>query len=355
MPNATALSLLLCLPLALQPSGAPPTGGGDVSGRTVPDKRQSPSDRGKPEAAPASPGTSLRPRFTPGRETRYSLKLSSTQDSKFPNTPEIDSKTESEQVFTITLRTTAVSETGADMELVIDALKYTYTMNDATASVSVPAPPNAKPPAKESVDDKELRENLELVTQGVAGSKITFRMDPTGKITSVTGGEALGGSSAAAALAGQLGGGVGGVPPPANPTQWFVSGMTSGGGGGALPESVTTGQTWTNADSLARTPVGDFKMVTRHRVTSANERRADIDFKGEIEPSQPGATPSEGGFKINAASYTGSWSWDAANGELARMATHIKTDIGGVLLAGPVESRSETRMSMERIDRFRDR
>lgn len=348
---------------------AQPGGGGDVTitepapspNRDTPRDRRGPEDR-PPSGERAGQGEiDLRPKFESGRKTRYEYTIDhliTTGPAGQPGsrrTQPNDAETSTgslKQRMTLTLRTVDAGDNSNLMELSIDSFSLALETDDLKLQASSDgARPAGGPPLSE--EDRLMVELLERVVKSIAGTKLVMTVDARGNITSVQGGENLSMTSLVGQIAGGLGGlgGAGGLLPAGGGgggagggLQWLVSG-TSG-----QPAKARVGQTWTNADKLGNTPIGDLQMVTKHTVRSIRGSTAEIAFVGNLEPASAGGaapgSPSTG--KITQSSYRGTYTWDARSGELARMSGQMQSELeaGG---ADGTKTRSVTRMDVERL------
>lgn len=372
--RATCASLLITLaamPLlgvsAMQPAGGAggggaPGGAGNVDG-AMPSQPATPSSPRGPGGPPSNPpadgratggAVSLRPRFVAGETIRYVMTVNTDQANTSTDEPDLASQQQMEQTMELAMHVVESSAQGATLEISVERARMSVKNDTAMAAADSAAtglqptrPGTPTPPRQETADDRALRGDLEILVKQMASEKMSVVVDGTGKITSMTGGDRLaGGGSASQLLSGS---GAGGVPMPnpmsGNTLQWLVQGANG------QPPEIRLGQTWTNTDNLGRTPLGNFSMRTKHTVRSIRSNTAEIKFDGSIETTQASnQSPSEGAAQISDSAYSGSYTWDAAKGQLSRMDGRLEAKITMSLMGARVESKSKTQMSYERVD-----
>lgn len=371
---------------------SPPGGGGDVTGKTDP-APTSPGGGGSGGSGGANNGgdtpargpggwVDLTPRFRMGDLTRYEFMVRSDQETTSAQNPDLDNKQQMTQQFWLALRVAETGNSGTTLELVTERVRMKIDGDAGKAAadsgvrpVDTPADapkprvnPNAPPgstqpgspqPARpgETPDDRDLRETLESTVVAMVGEKMTLTVDARGHIVSVKGspGPAVGPALDSLGLGGLLGGlggglgggggGPGGVLSGA--LEWMVRGSST------QPDRVTTGQTWSNRDQLANTPLGGLRMATEYRVTSTRDQRAEIAFRGSMEPDTgglPGQPPNlTTGLRLSGGTYTGTYTWDGVKGQIARMNATTDSSIEGDLLGSAVKSKAKSVMTLERI------
>ena len=252
----------------------------------------------------------------------------------------------------LTFKVVQAGDEGATIQVVYDSIKVSLTTPDGVAEydsakpalkkptptstpVTTPSgprttrpgtksPPTPAQPAPASADplkdiaDMDMNGMLGQIVGPMVGTIITVKTDRAGAITSVSGGDALGGGL------GGLGGlgAAGVVPNPSAVANWLVAGM-----GGKT--SARIGETWTNNDSLAGTPVGSLAMKTTHTLKSASGGVANVSFVGGIEPSSESPQTPGGLAQVQSASYTGTYGWDTTTGSLRDMTTDIRVSLDG--------------------------
>jgi hypothetical protein len=218
------------------------------------------------------------------------------------------------------------------------------TKPGAPAKPGTPAPAAADPtdPLKQFAD-LDMNGMLGGIVGPMVGTTITVKTDKAGAITSVSGGETLGGNL------GGLGSlaGAGLVPNPSQLANWLVSGL----GGPGNQGYARVGETWTDNDALSGTPVGAFRMTTKHTLKSAAGGSANVTFVGHIEPaseaSQPGGAGSSAG-QVQKAAYNGSYVWDTRGGSLAEMNTAMSVTLDGGVMGAKARMSSDTKVHVKR-------
>jgi hypothetical protein len=359
------------------PKQSPPTGGsGPATG---------------PEVAVPTGAVDLRPKFRTGQVIKYVFDQAakSSVKSQDPSDTMLDQDQKQAQRLRLSMKVVQAGDDGATIQVVYDSIKVTLTTPDGVAEYDSTKPttkPNSKPiggqpapssktPAKsqpftrpgspatspnatpttnpggadplKDIADMDMNGMLGLMVGPMVGTTITVKTDRTGAITSVTGGEALGGSMGGAAGLGGMGG-MGGslVPSPSAVANWLVSGL----GGPGNKGYARVGESWTNNDSLSGTPVGAFSMKTTHTLKSASGGSANVAFVGGIEPTSSSAAPGGGGGigQVQSASYTGSYVWDTRSGALAEMGTDMRVVLDASAAGTKVRMTSETQVKVRR-------
>jgi hypothetical protein len=329
----------------------------------------------------AGPGqVDLRPKFKTGQQIKYTFEQTakSAVKSQDPSDNTLDQEQRQNQRIGLSLRVVQSGDEGATIQVVYESIKMTLTTPDGVAEYdstkpttknapkpsgtqpatkpvparqptkpvaptpptpptpAQPAPPPPSDPLKE-IADMDMNGMLGLIVGPMVGTTITVKTDSSGSITSVTGGESLGGSM----------GGMGGsmMPNPGAMANWLVAGL----GGPGNKGFARVGETWTNTDGLSGTPVGAFKMTTRHTLKSASGGLASVSFSGGIEPSTEGTQPGGGGIgQVQSASYAGTYGWDTSSGSLRDMATDMRVTLDGGLMGSKMRMRSETQVKVHR-------
>jgi hypothetical protein len=316
----------------------------------------------------------LRPRFELGRVTRYRFELRSENKLIAPNTPEIDGDQKMVQIITLVLKPTAVSDDGATVELVYESIKASLETADFLATFDSagggsggggtgrgvapkrsPQSPAGKPGSGAATADPEMSDLLAQIMRPMVGATLTLQVDPAGNIRSVSGGAALAGGGGVLGALGGLGG-LGGVAMPASggaasPMNWLITGPAQRG-------KVRVGESWTNNDSLAGTPIGGFQMVTRHTCRSANQNTAECSFSGRADQASSGAggaggaaAPGLGAFTLKEAAYSGNYSWDLRRGELSELSSTLRSEVmQGAGGESDTRMSAETRITVKRLN-----
>ncbi len=335
---------------------------------------------------PAPAGTiDLRPKFRTGQQIRYIFDQTakSTVKSQDPNDTSLDQDQKQTQRIGLAMKVVQAGDEGATIQVVYESIKVTLNTPDGVAEFDSTKPtnkPGAKPiggqpgakqpPARSTtpvktpgsspnspptpapaadplkdIGDMNMNGTLALVVGPMVGTTITVKTDRTGAITSVTGGDALGGGMGGLGGAGGMGG-MGGslVPSPSAVANWLVSGL----GGPGNKGFARVGESWTNNDSLSGTPVGAFSMKTTHTLKSATGGSANVAFVGGIEPASAGAAPGLSIGQVQSANYTGSYVWDTRSGALAEMGTDMKVVLDVAAVGTKARMSSETQVKVRR-------
>lgn len=198
-----------------------------------------------------------------------------------------------------------ISLDGMGMKVEFDSAKPKAPASKKPATTPAPGGIPGMP-AMPALEPEKL---LEQHMAGMVGQTMTLTIDRSGKITSVSGGEKLDPTGMLAAL----GGGGGGAGTPQQGGGLFGPISSSGGSDGF----ASVGESWTNVDRLSVGPLGDMDMRTTHRLKSARGGMAEVTFEGRVDGSSSGGKPATA--QLETASNKGSYSWDYAKGQLARM------------------------------------
>lgn len=352
------------------------------------------TDRPTPDRPVTTGGTvDLRPRFTKGQELRYVLEQDSLNKLKSAGGGGLEDAgvggdQKLNQRLVLVMRVVDSAEAGATIQVVYESIRVRMTTPQgsgefdsarpagapkapATSPLS-PAPPGrpgvptpakpgkpTRPTAPADPDDPlanppklptglptgvpggpgaggDLDEALAQMVGPMVGQTVTVKTDHNGVITGVSGGEGLGG-----------GGGLGGmgatlVPPPSAIANWLVAGAAGSKG------SARVGETWTNNDSLAGTPVGSFRMVTQHTLQSAFGGLANARFSGHIEKASEGGPM--GLAQVKDSRYSGTYAWDTRAGALKEMSTDLSVAMDANLGGTPAEMTAQSRLRVTRQD-----
>lgn len=190
---------------------------------------------------------------------------------------------------------------------------------------------STKPRPKKKPDDIDV---IGTVMGPLVGSTFTMKVDRSGNISSVTGGDGF-------AMLGQVtpgSGGAGSLP------QVFGPIFTSRKGDGF----ATVGQSWENADALDSGLMGKFKMTTRHTLSSASGGLAKLDMRGRIEAGSQ--APGSSTFQLKDSTYSGKYEWDYNAGMLRKMDTTMVIKVEHSLQGQPVEVTNESVTKLTRVN-----
>jgi hypothetical protein len=207
----------------------------------------------------------------------------------------------------LTMNVLEVSAQGvAQVQMVFDSLKITAKTADAEVEFD---------------SSKPLTDNADMAAallKPLVGSTITMTVDRAGNISQVSGGEAF-------TMLGQIASGSGGGSQPlfgpifsGRPTDGFAK----------------VGESWENEDKVSTSLLGGFKMVTRHTLRGMVGRDAQVMLTGRIEPESEAA--GESPYKITSSSHNGSYTWDTATGQLAKMESKMKVCLEGTIAERPM-------------------
>ena len=333
----------------------------------------------KPPTPTPSGEVDLRPKFKPGQQIRYSFDQTakSTLKSQDPTDAALDQDQLQTEHIALVLKVIESTDEGSTIQVVYESIKVRLMTPDGPAEYDStkpppkkpaptqpaptqpapthPAPPASRFPAKslppapdplKDIADMDISSMLGLVVGPMVGTTITVKTDKFGAISSVSGGDSLGGP-----LSGLGGMGASLVPSPSAVANWLVAGLGGPGNKGL----ARVGESWTNSDALSGTPIGAFKMTTTHTLKAASAGTANVSFIGGLEPASQSATPAgvEGvggsGFaQIQSATYTGTYAWDTRAGALAEMATNLRVSMEGGLTSSKTRMTSETQIKVRR-------
>lgn len=316
----------------------------------------------QPSSQPASPAGSqprepsrednridLRPKFERGQEVKFKLEVNNVSTAPVDNSDPLDDpedakarnqrrpapqkpakpeleRTKSKIEFGMTLKVKDVDE----------AHNATVDLIFTTVKVSIDGPQlkeefdSTKPRPKK----KDEADVMGTVLAPLVGSTFTMKIDRSGNITSVTGGDGF------AMLAQVVPGAGGGGSLP----QVFGPIFTSRKGDGL----ARIGESWENEDKLDSGLMGDFKMITRHSLSSHSGNVARVNILGRIAPGTqaPGATT----FQLKDSSYSGKYLWDTKAGMLKSMDTRMSIKVEHKLKDQPTEVTNETVTKLTRVN-----
>lgn len=310
-------------------------------------------------AAPAAveslhePGqVDLRPRFVAGQQTRYTLETGSRSTLTCDQVPEMNGKQSMSQALGLTLRVLEATSDGATLELVYDTVRIKYESDDGSAEFDSAAPTrptgNRPPTGAAPQADPELSRALESMVRGMVGAKLKIQTDSAGNIVSVTGDGGI--SSAARSFMQSAGQGLPGmpssIPTGADAARWLIGGTRGTG-------LARVGETWTNEDTLGGTPLGDFRMTTRHTLRSHSGGTAKVAFSGRAEAASAAAAPSLLGFQLKGCTHEGAYEWDTARGMLSSMETDMRVSLEGSMTGVALKHESVNTVKVRRADERR--
>lgn len=313
MPGATRMikryATVLVVGLSLLVSGTAAWGGWGAAPGAEPAPKKTPE---LPPDAESSRGTvDLRPKFVEGRESKYTMKSTSTSVQEPLKKPKGKDKatqrteTTLELEIGLTLRTTKVNEDGsAEMELVFTSYDVHNKHNVDTKQRGTQPSPKSEP------DDSDPA--IQGVLDAIVGTTLALHVDTKGNITGLTGGEAL------SSLLGGATGGTGGMGgnSGAGMFNWIGGSATDGNAG-----TRKIGDRWTNRDKLSEaTPLGGFDMVTTHTLRRLRGSIAEVEFSSVIESAASPGKPKPTN-QVQQAGAKGKYLWDTQRGELQQLAS----------------------------------
>lgn len=267
----------------------------------------------------------LRPRFEQGQEIRYEMRTESTEQTDLSERAEdaldgadldgVSSRTL--QKMELLLRVLeADAETGATVEMIVESVAVTVESAGGSSSYDS-RNPGTKDPATdqdlEPTDAQMQARTLRTAVDLMVGSKVTIKVDPTGRITSLNLPASLDQTGLPAVLSQRS-------PDPS-------AGATSAGVpfGQIVSVGHPTGlvklrEEWTSADTIS--PLG-LSMQTHHKLRTASAKKASVDLAGVL-------TSTSELTKVLHADFKGSYDWDTDRGELLKMdiRANIQVDAG---------------------------
>lgn len=268
--------------------------------------------------AQASREIDLRPKFEKGQEIRYEMRTDSIDESAFSaglmealddagarRDVSRPTRTRTLQRMGLLLRVVDVEpEVGATVEMVVESVAVTLESNDVSTTYDSKKPPkeprnSAREPSEEEMEIRAIRTAVDLMV----GSKATFKIDSTGKITSLS----LPSSLDQTALPAVLG--------SARPSDTSAQASNVGVpfnqiiSHGHPTGIVRLREDWTNSDMISSIGVA---LRTHHKLRSATSKAASVDIVGVLTPQSENA-------KVLDADYEGSYTWDTEQGQLIKM------------------------------------
>lgn len=290
----------------------------------------------------------LRPRYVSGQQVRYTMETVSRSELKCEEVPEMDGKQSMAQTIGLTLKVVEAGSDGATLQLIYDTVKVKFDSEDGAAEFDSAAPAPSRQQNKRPAQpqaDPELSKMLESLVRGMVGAKLEIKTDAAGNIVSVSGDGGI--SSASRSFmqsAGQnIPGLPGALPSGGEMAKWLVRGTHSTG-------LASVGESWTNEDSLGGTPLGDFKMTTRHTLQSHAGGTAKVAFTGRAEAASAAGAPSALGFQLKGCSHDGSYDWDTARGMLSKMDADMRVSLEGALTGMNIKHESVNTVKVRRIE-----
>ncbi len=344
------------------PTSTPPAPAKPAPAKPAPAK-PAPAKPAPAKPAPAKPAETepgiprlgdvdLRPKFRAGQQTRYVFEQTSkNQVSSLDGGAETDQKQEQNNRIGLVVKVVESGEAGATVQVVYESIKVSIKSGDEVmefdsqkiAKKPAAAPPAGRPDADAdplgAIGDLDAGGMLGLIVGPMVGTTITVKTDHNGAITSVSGGESLGGG-----LGGLGGAGAGLVPSPRPVANWLGVGV-----GGK--SSARVGETWTSTDAMNGTPVGAFTMKTTHTLRSASGGMANLAFQGRIEPPSESSAPGDAGAsagQVKSAAYSGTYVWDTRGGALANMDTRMSVVLDGGVMGARARISADTTVRVRR-------
>lgn len=357
----------------------------------APGQVSTPVDTTPPPGQPGGQQIDLRPKYRAGEQMRYVMQLDSRNRVK-PVTPakdpaEDEDVTSDQQQNTrlgLLVRVVQSGPEGAKLQVVYESIRLSLDLpggraefdstrpttpaspstNPSTKPTPRPAPARSPSPAStppgapaQPAIDEDMSKLLEQLISPMIGTTLELTTDPSGNVTSVTGGDALSGAGAFADLLkgltqGAGGAGGGGAMPGVGGLTGLpgMPGTTPSGGNWLSGTSGSAGlrrvgESWTNTDALGSTPAGPMNMVTTHTLRSASGSTATVTFQGRAT-----GTGSAAGSKtqVEGSQYAGQYVWDTRAGQLQTMQSEMSTSTTGQIGTRPVRMSSQTNINVRR-------
>jgi len=304
-----------------------------------------------PSTVPVKAGAiDLRPKFRLGSDRRVVLKQESSQNAPDlgdadpaagqanPRSAPATQRVTSTSELTLVFRPTQVSSDGATVEIVIDAIRASRHGGDTddTFDSSKPAskkatqPTNRQPPsdpANDLLDQLMESQSLEKQLRPLVGEKMVMKLNADGDILEVRGGEKLAQALSPMSTGMEQLGGL-----SASPTQQNDLFKSIVGGPGRA--SANVGESWETRTGLDLSILGQMNMRTKSTLSSMRGSVAQLDIKGQLEPSSEAPAPGTPGQQAAATTapkidvtYGGTCMWDTEDGFVRSMNTRQLTTI----------------------------
>jgi len=243
----------------------------------------------------------LRPRFEEGQELVYRLTQQSDQSYAPVDAHDQEQSAKFTQELDVRFKPVHVDDEtrAATLEVSFDRVKMGIESGGVTNSFDSDAP-----------DQGAFAGMLGAIKDLV----LKVELDGDGNITSITGNEsALGGGSQAALVGGLIG--------SDQLRARFGPILTLKKGDGR----ASVGEYWTTMDEFGSSPLGAFKVVTKHRLTGYRRGVATIETTGRMMVDSEGDT--DDGPTLRSSEYTGEYTWDAENGRLQTLEVEQSSEI----------------------------
>lgn len=290
----------------------------------------------------------LRPKFERGQEIKFKLEVNNTSQQPAIDIDPLDDpaspprKPAAAKPTKVTKDKLETSKSRIEFGIVMkvkdvdESRNATVDMIFTTVKVSIDGPQgkeefDSTKPRPKKADDVDV---IGTVLAPLVGSTFTMKVDRSGNISSVTGGDGF-------AMLGQVvpgAGGAGSLPQVFGP----IFTIRKGDGFARIGES------WEDVDTLDSGLMGPFKMTTRHTLSSASGGQARLDLLGKIEARTQ--APGSSTFQMKDSSYSGKYTWDYNAGMLRQMDTKMSIKVQHSLQGQPVEVTSESVTKLTRVN-----
>ena len=289
-----------------------------------------------PAADPAK--ADLRRKLEVGESHRYALVIDSSMSISSPAMAELKQNQTVKQSIDFTLTVKELDpEKGATLEVVYDAVKFNIDSANFKGEFDSATP--APEPGTEGAAADEAAKAAEEALRPVVGTVVTVTLDPSGKVTEVEGGDALGGIGVWGQVASQF--------REREIVSSFIEPILNTRN---EKGEAAIGDTWTYIDALPESPLGSFRIVTDHTLDSIAADDATVTLSGKIESVTTPDGADEPGFTIKESTNTGTYVWDTKAGVLKRLKQDQSVTMSAEMQGMPMNIDNTTTIQITRKD-----
>ena len=276
--------------------------------------------------AQADDAANLRPKFSTGQETRYTMEFAANQSTSSPAFSGAEQRTVYSQKLGLLRRVKEASDAGTTIELVVESAKVSMKSGPMMSEDF----DSASPPEHDATNQ------LAGGIRAIIGKPVTIRLGPDGRIASITGNKELipqgpEGQVAQALVGDEM------LRSTLSPL-WSLD---------RAPATATTGQKWQRIDQAPAPPVGTMTVTTDQTLTSIDKGKALIDVSGSIELKHDGnSLPAE----LKSSSLSGQYIWDTVAGMLERQEVVQKMEMSATLQGAAFTIASDLTVKLARVD-----